>query len=155
MPPNEPISEMTPEKALRVARLIWGVLLAGQVIFAVVAAVLIQSAAFPPNPAIGGPAALAAAVLLVLAVPIALFLRGQTLKRGWVGETVRPGAYVTGNIIVWAAVDVVTFLGLFAGLLGGALWPYAVPAAAGLGLFVLLWPNGRAMQPTPPPGKLE
>jgi len=144
-----------PREALMVARLIWVALLGGQIILAVAVVVLNWTGHQLEHAAVGGILAGISGLMLIGGVPAGLFIRGQILKRHWVGGAVQPGGYLTGNLILWAMIEGASIVGLIAALIAGSLWPYGVPAAAAIGLLAVLRPDGRAMQPSPNPDATE
>ena len=141
-----------PKKALMTIRIIWGALINGLVVLTVVITVVNASGPVTEDAQIGGMVAGAAGLLLLLGAPIGLFLRGQAFKRHWKNDAVTPEGYSQGCLMAWAPIEAASTVGLVAVLLGGSLWPFGLPTAAGIGLLLALWPNGKAMQPAGPVG---
>lgn len=137
-----------PEQALRMSRIIWAAMCMGLV---VVAAVLLG---------VGGPAeepgeaqsssvmmfTLITAFVTFPAIGAGLFMRGQTFKQGWVGEAVKPSSYMMGSIMAMAACEGPCFMGIVFAFITGSILPL-VPAAFAFAVLILLFPNGKAMQP--------
>jgi hypothetical protein len=137
-----------PDKALGIMRLIWGALLAGQLIFGAIVVVLIGMDMFDPaEPPLPWVLLITAAAVLVTAVPVALIVRRRIYNQGLEEETVKPQAYMTGNIVVWAAVESVTLLSLVGCIVSASLMPSIIPGVFAVALFLMLRPDGRAMRP--------
>lgn len=136
-----------PKQALMTNRVIWAAMGLGMVMFAGIMIALAQSR--EPVAVPGGEADpmlfYIACAMVVAAIPMGLFVRGQVFKRGWVGEVVTPGAYTTGNIIAWACCEAPAFVALITIMLDGRIVPNIFPALAAIVMHLLLWPNGRAM----------
>jgi hypothetical protein len=139
-----------PKAMLRVARVQWAALVAGPVLFGSVVA-FVTNREPKGHSEIGQDTAdllfYVALGLCAVQIPLAIFIRGQALKSGWVGDVVTPMAYLRGNLIAWALCEGVVFFGLVICLLSGSMWPYVTPAVVSLAGLILLWPNGRAMFP--------
>lgn len=139
----------TPEGTLRVVRIIWGAMLIGIIVTgAVILGVMGPSgnegdAEPDPN---AGMFALIAAAITVPAIGMGLFVRSQTFKKGWVGDAVTPGAYSSGNIVAWAACEGPCIIGIVFAFITDSVLPL-IPAAFAFATLVLLFPNGKAMQP--------
>ncbi|MHC4995153.1 MAG: hypothetical protein ACYTGQ_08890 [Planctomycetota bacterium] len=134
--------------SLLVTRLAWGALLMGQVAMGMVfGAMALTAREIVPEFAWG--CGVAAWVGLVIVTPFGLWLRGQYFKRGWQGDVVNPGAYMTGMVIALVLNQAAFFASLIACLFDAQLLPYGVPAMFAGALHLLLWPNGKAMRPHP------
>ncbi|MBI1374018.1 MAG: hypothetical protein GC159_14950 [Phycisphaera sp.] len=97
--------------------------------------------------AAAGPLALFGGGLLLIGVPIALWARGEVFKRGWVGEVIRPGAFLFGNVIVWAMLESVGLAGSVAALLAGRALPHGFVAVIAFALTLFTWPGAGPMRP--------
>lgn len=131
-------------------RVIWLALVMGTLFYAgIMLFLILRDAGEGPTPVAGNPWLLTAVAgaLTVTMIPIGLFLRGQFFKKGWVADVVTPGAYMTGNIMVWAMCEGCAFLGIILCFLSRQLWPSALPPALAIGMLLLLYPNGKAMFP--------
>ena len=142
---REPITD--PKQALVTVRIIWAALAMGMVTFAGIVIVLAQAPAEAAAPADDADPMFfyAACAMVVMAIPMGLFVRGQIFKRGWVGDVVTPQAYTTGNIIAWACCEAPVLFALVVVLITGNIMPNVLPAAAAFVMHLILWPNGRAM----------
>jgi hypothetical protein len=146
----DPLEERHPHAVLRTAKIIWSALVAGVLVFGgVVAFLTIRPRSVPPH--VGDDLSMylfyVSLGFSILAVPMAIFARGQIFKAGWAGDIVRPMAYFQGSIVAWAMCDGAALAGLVVCLVSQSMWPYAISTAIGLGGLLLLWPNGRAMFP--------
>ncbi len=56
-----------------------------------------------------------------------------------------PRQYLKGMYVVWGALEVGGLLSLFGCVMSRSLVPGILPAIAAFVMFVVLWPNGRAM----------
>ena len=136
---------ITPERALLTARIIWGALLMGQLIFLVV--VLSIGPRFPePNANASRILFYVAAAMLVTLVPVAYVLRGVIYSRGRKDGVVAPQAYLTGNILFLALCEAVGMAGLAFGLLNRGSGPNMVIAVAAMAVQAINFPTGRAMR---------
>lgn len=140
-----------PRTALSILRLIWGVLIGGQVLIAGVFTVINATGPVMQDAQFGGYIAGFAGLILLTGAPIGLFLRGQTFKRHWSGDAVTPDGYGKGCLLAWGPIEGASTVGLIAMFVGGSLWPFGLPTAISIGLLIALRPNGRAMQPTANP----
>lgn len=127
-------------------RLVWGALIAGQVMFAVAVIVITQltgglnverevvTTLFYVTVALG-------AVML----PAGYVVRMQAYKAGWKADGVAPAQYFAGNLILLAMAEGVALFSLVVALLAGSLVPWALMALAALLVQTLNFPNGQAM----------
>ncbi len=137
----------TPHKALMTIRLIWAALLAGQIMFMVVIAVLQSINASPQaDPQVAQVLFLVALAMLTTMIPVGYFIRNQVYKKNWQEDVVTPGGYVSGNILLLALCEGVALVGLVAVLIGGVIW-YAVPSLVAMAVQVINFPHGRPMWP--------
>ena len=136
-----------PRKALMTVRIIWVAMLMGQLTFAAIAVGIVTSAAgeAPGDAASVSMLFIISCAMIVTAIPVGLFVRGQVFKRHWQGDIVTPRGYAGGNIIAFASCEGPVFFSLIVCLIARSFWPYAIPAAAGLVVFLLLWPSGKPM----------
>jgi hypothetical protein len=138
-----------PKQALLTNRIIWAAMAMGMVAFAGVMIALARSQEDVVAPVGEADPMLfyIACAMVVTAIPMGLFVRGQVFKRGWVGDVVTPQAYTAGNIIAWACCEAPAFFALITIFIDGRVVPNILPAAAAIVMHLLLWPNGRAMFP--------
>ncbi|MCX5659481.1 MAG: hypothetical protein NTW19_07130 [Planctomycetota bacterium] len=140
----------TPEEALRAIRLIWAGLLMGQVMIAIVAAVLHTQGVMPKLPELGFYFAIFAIAETVVAIPAGLFVRGEVYKRHWQGHAVTPAGYNTGMLLFLAICEGSTLMGLIFILVTGTWFPTILAPILAFAAFVANFPNGKAMQPDDP-----
>jgi F0F1-type ATP synthase membrane subunit c/vacuolar-type H+-ATPase subunit K len=147
---NEYQGPATPRQALLIARIIWAMLLLGQLVFAVVVLGLALSRTEERATELGALLLWVALGMLVLAVVAGYFIRNQTYKAHWREHSVAPQGYVTGNIILLAMLEATAFFSLIAVLATGVIFPMILPGAAALVVQLINFPTGKAMQPTEP-----
>ena len=142
----------TPEQALWFTRVVWFMLLMGQVVY--VAYILYQWSVGPAERSgnVDLPWSLfyVSIAMLLMGIAIGLFWRAQTYKRHWQGSAVTPEGYAHGNIMLLAMCETLAFVSLTATLVAGRWWPFVIPAVIAAAVQVVNFPNGRAMQPTDP-----
>lgn len=144
-----PDVEAERKQVLRNARVLWTALLLGEIAFAAVVAALTtgmlgDAPAADPDlaPIMTGVGLL----MLVTVVPIAYFIRGQVYKRHWRDHAVAPQGYFTGNLLLWAACEGVTFFGLVVVLVTGS-WSPLLMAVVAMTVQIVNYPHGRPMLP--------
>ncbi len=130
----------TPQKALAMARLIWGVMLVGLIVLLIVGFVLGTR---------NGEAGLGWVspfvwIALAAAFGVGTFVRNQMFKRHWVGDVVEPSGFITGNIIAWAMIETPTMLSIVLMMIDG-IQPHVWPALLGIALFVYTAPSGKPL----------
>lgn len=130
--------------ALRVTRIAWGALLILEVCMGLVfgSMAVVSEEIMPEVAQICG---VLAWVGLVVVTPFGLWVRGQYFKSGWVGDSVMPGSYMTGMVLVLVLNQAPYVASLTACVFDARLWPWGAPGLVVLVLHVLLWPNGKAM----------
>ena len=92
----------------------------------------------------------AAFICLALATPVGYFIRNQTYKRHWQAGAVTPRGYVTGNLRLYACVDVASVLALLAASVDGSVRLAGLPLFLAAAVIVLNYPTGAPMHPQPP-----
>jgi hypothetical protein len=118
------------------------------VIFGAIVVVLIGMDTFEPaDPPLPWTLFIAAAAVLVTAVPVTVFVRKRIFAQGLENGVVKPQDYLRGNIIVWATIEAATLLSLVGCIVSGAIMPNIIPGVFAVVLFVMLWPDGKAMKP--------
>ena len=148
---SDPSAKPTPAQALLTVRILWAAMIAGQLIFAVVALVLIRTPDAAARPELGRTLSYVGVAAFCVAVPLGLQLRARVYRLGTATEASQPGpvpptAYVQGNVLHLALCEGAGFIGLVAVLLGGKIWPAAIVPALALAVQVLNFPTGRAMR---------
>ena len=140
----------TPDKATQAllsTRIIWAMMLAGQLMLLLVVAVVLGTGFIEGTemPMFGW----VAVGLLVVVVPVAHIVRAQIYKAGWQGESINPNAHATGTLAYLALLEMAGVVGLIAVLLTGAWLPGIVPPAVAIILQAVNYPHGKPMKPTP------
>src|SRR5437773_10245860 len=140
---NDPQTSSNP---LGVARVIWGALLLGEIIFLIVIVKVMWPQQTGRAPVIGPwPLFLfyiALALLLVL-TPVAFFMRMMIFQRGRDERNLlRPQAYVTGTILFLALLEGAAFFGLVNLMLSRTIWPHAIVPGVAMILQALSFPVG-------------
>ena len=113
------------------ARLVWGVLLMGQGVFAGVVAFLLSGGRFEPS---GGPVEVygpLAWAVLVVTLFAAVLLRSQESRRELGGQATPPGRWLTTRILIGALSEGPVILALCFLLLTGETHPFAAIAVIG------------------------
>jgi hypothetical protein len=141
----------TPETALLTARVLWALLLVGQLAF-LLTIFSVRARGAMPNVAPDGKRLVAYLAIggLVLLLPLGYHLRNQAYKKEWRGDTITPRGYVTGNLILFVLCQMACTLALTWALVSGAFWPAALPAVVAAAVYAVNFPNGQAMLPAPP-----
>ncbi|MDB5321751.1 MAG: hypothetical protein JWN40_3382 [Phycisphaerales bacterium] len=88
---------------------------------------------------------IASVVYMVVIAPASFFVRSRFFRDYWTGKCVAPRQYLKGMIVVWATLEIGGLLSLFGCLMSRSLLPGLLPAMAAFVMYVVLWPNGRAM----------
>jgi len=138
----------TPQGHLVTIRIIWAALLMGQLLFFLVIAFVL----WPQGRKSGDPQFLrllffAECAMLLTAVPIGFVLRSQTFHKGRdESGNVRPAAYVTGNIILWATCEGASFFGLVGALLNNGPWPHLIITIIAVTVQLMTFPTGAPMR---------
>lgn len=87
-----------------------------------------------------------ASVLYMIVVPSAsFFIRSRWFAPYWKGDCVPPRDYLKGMFTVWGALELGGIVSLAGCIASGAILPNLLPALAAFTMFVIMWPNGRAM----------
>lgn len=148
---NPRLPDTGEQARLAVTRLIWGGMLAGLVTFTAVVMIVGAGGAIQPDTSLAMLLTLASAGVLVMSTTAGALVRRMVYNRARSGPdgSVAPAAYLQGNIIFLAACECPALLSLAAALLGGGLWPWALPAAVAVAIMALNFPTGAAMRPGP------
>ena len=149
---NEPPPDISPEQALKTSRIMWAALLMGCVMFTIVVIVLNLMAEKEGAPIEEDNFLFYIALGLQIAfIPVAFITRSQVFKKGWVEDIVKPFAYLKGNIIALALIEGPCILGIVSMFISKKIMPNGIIPAIGLVVFIILFPNGKALQPTDNP----
>lgn len=136
----------TAPQTLAILRVLWGVLLLGQLLMIGIAAIVMrdsQSQQLAPdlvNKLFGFNAG-----LLVFNIILGTYLRSQIYKRCWRGNVISPLGYFTANVIMLALLEMVVFLGILVSILAKSFMPSLLPAILGMMVFAVNYPHGGPM----------
>jgi hypothetical protein len=139
--------DLTPQQALRNAWIGYGVMLALPFLaFLYVAAWMMRHSGVDRRdlPLANG-WFIASVVYMVLVPAASFFLRSRYFRKYWKGERVSPRDYLKGMYVVWGALEIGGLLSLFGCFMSRSLLPGLLPALAAFVMYIVLWPNGRAM----------
>ena len=144
-------NEDNPAQPLTTIRIIWGAILMGLIVISsVMVVVTLSESPDEATPALdenGLPVVtIAAAALLIAAVPAAYFLRNQIYKKHWSGDAVEPEGYVTGNVLFLALIEgpaVVAAIGI---VVHGSVFPQVIPLVIAAGIILANFPTGGPMR---------
>jgi hypothetical protein len=124
-------------------RIIWAALLAGQVLFAVVAATLVgQGQDRQADPKLESLLSYVALGFLACGALIGYLVRAKIFAAGRSNDGISPRAYVSGTVILLAMLEGPSLLGIVAGMLGGSLWPAALAPLASIAIQIVNFPTG-------------
>jgi hypothetical protein len=141
---------MDPARTLAVLRVLWAVLLIGQVVLVAIAAMIMHSAT---KQLIDEDSAwqvfAVTSVLMVFNILIGSYLRNQIYKRHWQGDIVKPAGYFFGNIVMFALLESVVLLSIVLCMLRLTFWPWMLPGLVTLMVYLVNFPHGGPMFPTP------
>lgn len=147
--PSDQDSTLTPTAAVTSLRIIWGALIVGQVFLAGIVGTLAKPDE-PWDAEIGRWLLYLSAGLVLLLAPLGYFVRNQTYKAGWRGDVITPGAYVRGNVALFAMMEGAAMVAMISALFSGDLLPSLLIAAAALVVQLINFPTGKPLEPTPP-----
>jgi hypothetical protein len=143
-------STLDPKQALLLSRVIWAAMLMGVVVFGLFVGLIFrgepEEQRQPLSPQTGYVFLAIAVATLLIGVPVGLFARGEIFKCGWVGDVITPTAYISGNIVVWALCEGAAFFSLVTYMVSHQPLLF-IPGGLAVALMLLLWPDGKAMQP--------
>ncbi len=132
-------SQLSPQRALLVQRIIWTALLMGQLVFLAIICFLLKSGNMTLQPATGHLLFLVSAAMLAAMLPIGWLIRRQIIQAGSDG-LVAVSAYSTGNLIFYAMCEGPSFAGLIGILIGGSFWPNLVVPLIAMAVQALHFP---------------
>lgn len=146
------LDDATPATALVTTRLFWALLLGAEVFFALFVYAVVAGQTLPgTTPEVVRLLSRSTVAALLILVPLGYYLRGQTYKKHWQGHAIAPRGYIAGNLPLLLMCMAVAVLGLVTMLVHrGWWWPTALTTAAAVAVQLINFPNGRAMEPTPP-----
>ena len=135
---------------LMILRVIWLVLIVGQVSFgAVVVFTMLNPGSVGESQLRGQMLAIASAVL-VGAVGLGYYIRNQSYKKHWQEHAVTPAGFFQGNLILLAALEASSFLTLVFVMISGQVIPMILPAVVSLAVQCVNFPTGAPMEATMP-----
>lgn len=137
--------ELTPRQALRYAWYIWMVLAAIPFLLFLYVSWHVTQHAQAVDRTFGNVWFISAIGYMIVAPPAAFFIRSRFFKGYWAGECVSPRNYLIGMSILWGTLVLGGVLSLIGCIPTSSLLPCMFPALVAFALFVIHWPNGRAM----------
>src|SRR5437588_874050 len=128
-----------------VVRIIWAALLMGEILFMVIAM------AIGPNQREPDPDQIrllfyVATAMAVSIIPIGLFIRALTFRKGRRNGSLTPEAYLAGNIILWATCEGTAFFSLVGLLMNRGHGPHLFIAIAAMAVQALTFPTGAPLR---------
>ena len=146
--------QITHKQALMNARVIWGVLLLSLLSLGAIGVFLIgqgMGEGAENEPVTGDTLLSVIALIALLGGTFAGYLlRQQAFKAGWTGNAVKPRAYVTGNILLFAPVDGAATVTVIIAIVQGSIFPTMLLAALGVVVLAINFPTGSPMDETLP-----
>jgi hypothetical protein len=136
------------ERQLRVLRVMWAMLLMGELIFFVVIVFVIwpKQQRMTSDQTLQLLFRIGCAMLLTL-VPITFVVRSRTWRNGRDERgNLRPSAYASGCIICWSGCEGVAMFGLVGALLSNGPWPFLILTIIAVGAQILAFPTGAPMR---------
>lgn len=134
----------SPAAQMASVRLIWLMLLLGQLGFAVITVFVVwPGKQFVPNPQLAHQFNILALIMLVVLVPAGFVIRHRTY--GDAQQGIPAGKYLTGNIIFFSLCEAVSFAGLIGMLLSGQVGESVVVPAIAIAIQILNYPNGNTL----------
>lgn len=144
--PHDSTQGPTPEQSLAILRVLWGILLAGQLLLVGIAAMVMHnSKAQAMDQDLTFKLFGINAGLLVVNIMLGTFIRSQVYKRSWRGDVVSPLGYFTGNVIVLALLEMVVFFAILISILSKSFWPSMLPAVLAMMVYGVNFPHGGPM----------
>ena len=136
------------QATLMTLRIIWAALLIGQIVFFLVIAFVLwphgrrtmDERTLKLLFYVGG-------VMLLTMIPIGFVLRSTMFRKGLDERgNVRPAAYTTGNIVLWAMCEGASFFGLVGAMLNNGPWPHLIVTIIAVAVQVVTFPTGGQMR---------
>jgi len=137
---------------LMVVRIIWGVLMLGQLGFGAVVWSLIQSGSIRDQyqPQLRSQMFAISVAVLIGCVGVGYFTRNQSYKKHWQAHAVTPPGFFQGNLILLVCLEGASFSSLCSIMMTGQVFPMILPAVVSLALQFVNFPSGSPMQPMLP-----
>lgn len=135
---------------LMILRVIWVVLVVGQVCFGAVVIFSVLNPHTAGQTQLRGQMMAIATGVLIGAVGLGYFIRNQSYKKHWQGHAVTPAGFFQGNLILLAALEGSSFVTLVFVMTSGQVFPMVLPAVASLAVQCANFPTGAPMESTMP-----
>lgn len=148
MPQMPPLT--SPGQALLQTRLIWLILILGQIAFGVVVLFLNGQRNTPANADLYPVLLYVSIGVFVSSVMMGYFLRNQIYKANWQEHAITPKGYFTGNLLLMAMLEGAAILPMATILITGNVLPTGAVALAALAVQAVNFPTGGPMQPSQP-----
>ena len=145
-PTNQP--QLSREGRLLTARIIWGAMLMGELIFMAVIMLVIWPDSSPEqrmSDEMRGIFVSVGLAMLLSAVAMGYIVRSRIAVPGPDG-LIEGGRYFTGNLILWAACEGAAMFGLVAMLLDQKLWPFLGIVIVAMAVQAINFPTGSGMK---------
>lgn len=111
----------------------------------IVAMMLIVFAVVDGGAMHGGLVFAIAALWALIAVPAAVFIKGDVLRAAWSPRPAEPVGYLKGLVLVWGTIEIGAVLALIGCLIDGAVLPGGLLASILLAVLFVLRPSSGAL----------
>lgn len=144
--PSDTTQGPTPEQSLAILRVLWAILLVGQLLLIGIAAMVMHSSkAVAMDQDLTFKLFGFNAGLLVFNIILGTFVRSQIYKRCWRGDVVTPLGYFTANVVLLALLEMVVFFGILISILDKNFWPSLLPSVLAMMVYGVNFPHGGPM----------
>lgn len=143
-------TETDRRNTLLIVRVIWFMLVLGQVGFGAVVVWVVQTGGGGDQGDLKHQMLAIGAGALIGAIVLGYFVRNQSYKQHWVGHAVTPAGFFQGNLVLLGLLEMASFLSLVFVMLSGVLFPVVLPAVASLAVQCANFPSGGPMQASLP-----
>ncbi len=140
------LEQLSPDQALMSARIMWAATITGQIVLAGV--VFVVADPTRRDASLADTFFYIAMVALVVLTPLAYFVRNQVYKANWVEHAITPKGYVTGNLALFAMLEVPSLIALVGGIVAHEAWRPMIVFVSAVVVLAINFPNGKPMQPT-------
>jgi hypothetical protein len=135
--------EPDPRRTLAVLRVLWAMLLVGQLLLGVVGYYfMVHSKGQPISESLTWKLFGLNSALLVFNILLASFLRNQIYKRFWQGNIVAPSGYFIANVLMFGLLESVVILSVIIAILSKAFVPAIAPGVVALAVYLVNFPHG-------------
>ncbi len=137
---------------LMIVRVIWSVLMLGQLGFGVVVWLVIHSGSMQDQyqTQLRTQMFAIAVAVLIGCVGVGHYTRNQSYKKHWQAHAVTPPGFFQGNLILLVALEGAAFVSLGFIMLTGQVFPMILPAVISIAIQIANFPSGAPMQTSPP-----